>query len=191
MAKYCFVRHGQTNWNIQGKWQGHTDIELNETGVLQAKQAADQLREHQFSAIYSSDLSRALQTAEAINIHHGMRIITDERLREQHFGKWEGLGQKDVPGLYPREWEAFRTDPINSAAVGGESMQDLANRMLEFLSESEARHNEDDHVLVVAHGLSLAVLMCALEGQSLVEAYKRIPQNATPIFFTPTSPTPI
>lgn len=185
MAKYCFVRHGQTNWNIQGKWQGHTDIGLNETGVMQAKQAANQLLDQKFSAIYSSDLSRALQTAEAINSHHGMKIVTDQRLREQHFGEWEGLGQKEVPGLYPQEWEAFVSDPIRSPAVGGESMQDLADRMLEFYSESEARHREDDQVLVVAHGLSLAVLMCALEGQSLVEAYKRIPANATPIFFSP------
>ena len=91
MANICFLRHGQTSWNVEGKWQGHTDIGLNETGLFQANNISELLKDQKFEAIYSSDLRRAYSTAEIINRHHNLPIIKDERLREQNLGNWEGL----------------------------------------------------------------------------------------------------
>lgn len=184
MANYIFVRHGQTDWNIEGRWQGHSNTNLNETGFHQAQNAAEILRDTHFSAVYSSDLLRAMNTAIAINQYHGHTIIEEPRLREQHLGKWEGLYVKEVPDKYPELWQKFIDYPIETVITDGESLQQLVDRMWDFYLEKEKMHQPDESILVVAHGLSLAVLLCKLNGLPLTEAYKQIPANATPIFFS-------
>ena len=187
MANYCFVRHGQTDWNIEGRWQGHSDVSLNETGEEQARNAAEILKGTTFTAIYSSDLKRAYATAAAINANHQLPIQIDKRLREQHLGNWEGLGVKEVPGLFPDLWRSFTDDPVTTVITGGESLKDLADRMREFHFDTQSKHGSDENILVVAHGLSLAVLICMLEDRPFTEAYKLIPANASPIFHPPLS----
>ena len=85
------TRHGQTNWNFLGKIQGKTDIELNETGKLQAKETGEKIKEEKIDLIIASPLKRARETAEIINSNFGVQILEDERLMERGFGKSEGL----------------------------------------------------------------------------------------------------
>jgi broad specificity phosphatase PhoE len=182
MANICLLRHGQTAWNVEGKWQGHTDIGLNETGVFQATHISEALKDQNFEAIYSSDLGRAYTTAEIINRHHNLTIIKDERLREQNLGNWEGLYVNQIPDLFPGEWEIFSKDPINTRINGGESVRDLADRMVEIYQQINRDYPNNVQVLVVAHGLSLAVLYCEVNGLHLAEAFNLKLENAKPFF---------
>ena len=182
MANICLLRHGQTAWNVEGKWQGHTDIGLNETGVFQATHISEALKDQKFEAIYSSDLGRAYTTAEIINRHHNLTIIKDERLREQNLGNWEGLYVNQIPVLFPGEWEIFSKDPINTRINGGESVRDLADRMVEIYQQINRDYPNNVQVLVVAHGLSLAVLYCEVNGLHLAEAFNLKLENAKPFF---------
>ena len=93
-TRLYLVRHGQTDWNLAGKLQGQTDIPLNETGRQQAKQAKKLLGNLSFDAVYSSPLSRAVETAQLISGHSTLQIITDERIKEIAFGQWEGCKPK-------------------------------------------------------------------------------------------------
>lgn len=181
MAKLCLVRHGQTEWNITGKWQGHTDIPINETGKLQAYQASEELKKIPLDAIYTSDLRRAYVTAEIINLNHHLPIIRDARLREQNLGNWEGYFVKEIPALFPETWSKFETDPVHTRIDGGESVDDLANRISTVITEICQNHTSLQQVLIVSHGLSLAVFRCLVEGRPLKEAFHRIPPNAKPV----------
>lgn len=182
MANICLLRHGQTAWNVEGKWQGHTDIGLNETGLFQANNISELLKDQKFEAIYSSDLMRAYTTAEIINQHHNLTIIKDERLREQNLGNWEGLYVNQIPDLFPNEWDIFSKDPINTRINGGESVRELASRMVEIYQQINRAHPNNAQVLVVAHGLSLAVLYCEVNGLHLEEAFNLKLENAKPFF---------
>jgi len=181
MTKMVIVRHGQTDWNIEGKWQGHSDIPLNSTGIQQADEAAERLKSEIIDQIYSSDLSRALETAKTINQHHQKPIFTDTRLREQNLGRWEGIFHKDIHKIYPEEWEAFRNDPGGTQIIGGESVGQLSDRIREVFTEIAEKH-PDERILIVAHGLAIAVFLCHVQGKPLEEAYKLIVENAKPVF---------
>jgi len=90
VTKIILVRHGQTLWNNIGKYQGHTDVPLSKTGIEQASKVAKRLKNDKITAIYSSDLKRAKQTAEIIALEHNLPVITNTRFREINFGVWEG-----------------------------------------------------------------------------------------------------
>lgn len=181
MTRLVLVRHGQTDWNIQGKWQGHSDIPLNEEGLKQAELVADKLKNEAIDHIYSSDLTRAIQTAESINRYHQKLIIEDYRLREQNLGRWEGIHHREIASIFPEEWERFVADPENTQISGGESTGQLSIRIREALTEIVLNHHRES-VMVVAHGLAFAVFICYLEGIPIRDAYKKVPENATPIF---------
>ena len=85
-----FVRHGETAWNLELRYQGQGDSPLSEQGVAQAKRVGDFLSRRKIAAVYTSDLGRAVFTAETIAQHHGLKPIADQRLREMTFGVWEG-----------------------------------------------------------------------------------------------------
>ena len=182
MTRLCLLRHGQTSFNLQGRWQGHSDIPLNETGIEQACRAADQLVGEPFSAIYSSDLQRAWVTAATIAQKHSLVVRTDPRLREINMGIWEGQLLSEIPNLYPAAWVERQSNPIDARAPGGESLRELSFRVTQAISDICAENQPADQLLIVAHGLSLAVFVCCANKLPLEESYARIPKNATPIF---------
>ncbi|HEY3311317.1 MAG TPA: histidine phosphatase family protein [Anaerolineales bacterium] len=182
MTKLCLVRHGQTDWNIQGRWQGHADPPLNAVGLEQAGQLSASLAHEHFSAIYSSDLQRARFTAEAVARFHGLPVHADPRLRELNMGAWEGKLVTEIPVLFPASWEERQRDPLGSRPPGGESVQELAARIIPAISGICAEHAATDQLLIVSHGLALATFLCHVESRPLVEAYLRIPHNATPVY---------
>lgn len=147
------VRHGQTDWNIQGKIQGSTDIELNQIGINQASQTAELLKDIDFNAIYSSPLKRTFSTAELINKYHNVNIITDTRLVERGFGDFEG--SKNV--LYNIEEYLDYEKNLNTNNV--ECIQDVFGRIESFLSYIyDTYKNSNSNVLIVTHGgISIAI----------------------------------
>lgn len=182
MTRLCLVRHGQTAWNLQGRWQGHMDIPLDETGLQQAQQVALALRDTYFDALYVSDLTRALVTARAIaGQHPGLETHIEPRLREISLGQWEGRLLTEIPTLYPLEWAARERDLVDYFPPGGESVRQVAVRVQAALRDICTAHPQAQ-VLVVSHGLALAVLLCCLENRPLVQAYSRVPDNASPLF---------
>ena len=101
MTTLLLARHGETEWNREGRWQGWADPPLNETGREQARALREQLRETPFDAVYSSDLRRAHETAEIVAAPHGVPVIADEGLREIDVGSWSGLTRAEQEARFP------------------------------------------------------------------------------------------
>jgi broad specificity phosphatase PhoE len=161
------VRHGETDWNAAGRWQGHTDIALNENGRAQARVAAERLRPIALAGIASSDLSRARETAEIIAATLGLPIaFFDAALRERAFGPFEGLTGAECVRLHPRAWQAWREEQV--APEGGEDRRTLAARVamgLRRAAQEVARG--DAAALVVTHGGALRAVIAEALGAQL------------------------
>lgn len=154
------VRHGETDWNRERRFQGHRDIPLSAAGLIQAERLAQSLKSEVFEAIYSSDLRRALQTAEIIAKEHDLPVKTLKKLRERTVGEWEGLTQEEVAARYP-DWR----QRIAKGLHGAESLVELQKRMTDQLEELVRLHR-GGRILVVSHGGSInAVLAKVSEGQ--------------------------
>jgi len=173
------ARHGQTDWNLEGRWQGQSPHApaLNEAGKAQAHAILDQVRELDFSAIYSSDLPRARQTAEVFANALGLPVTLEPRLREMDLGMWEGMLYDDIRNLFPQEFKQRALDPINTRAPNGESPMEVAERVIPAADEIAARH-PGESVLIVSHGISLAILVCYAGGTPLDCVYEHVPENA-------------
>lgn len=176
MTTILLIRHGETDWNKEGRLQGQSDISLNAIGLEQARQTAEQLRTAGMSAIYASDLHRALQTAEAIGRACGLCVHTDARLREVHLGEWQGrltseLGDHGDGG----STHGFRY-PTLTAPPGGETAGQLQARLLAAVDDITA-HHPDETVGVVTHGYAVAVLLSAVRNLPLDDAWELIPTN--------------
>ncbi len=171
-AELWLVRHGETDWNRLGLYQGQADIPLNETGLAQARQTALVLEQSgkKFAAIYSSPLLRARQTADETARRLGLEVLDDERLREIHQGEWQG---KDFAAVVAE----FSGHPkIEIRAPGGELVAEVAARMAQAADAMSAAH-PGEAVLVFSHGLALATLVCQAHGIPLGEVYDHIPGN--------------
>ncbi len=182
MTELWLIRHGQTDWNLEGRFQGQTDLPLNLQGIVQAEMLAEQFLSERihFTAGYSSDLLRARMTAEIVTRSMGIPLYTDMRLREANLGEWEGKLFTDIKLHYPDWLERRKQDPAHPLAPGGENLIQLAERLSNAASEI-ARNHAGERVLVVSHGLALATLLCLAQGEPLNHAYGLIPQNAEPI----------
>ena len=157
MTEILLVRHGETLWNQQGRMQGQHDSPLTPTGLHQARQLGRRLANVPFTALYSSDLGRAHQTARCIADSTGHEIVTDGGLRERHFGIFEGLTNNEIKSRYPEDYELFaRRDP-EYVMSGGESAAQFMRRVVVTLDRIAGAHNGDT-IVVVTHGLVLDAL---------------------------------
>jgi broad specificity phosphatase PhoE len=145
------VRHGETDWNADGRLQGHTDRPLTEYGRRQARQLAEKLESEKLDAIYSSDLARARETAEIVGDRLGLPVELDANLREKDWGNWEGL-------------TAVERDRVEFV---GESTEAHQERMLRALRRIAERHPAEGRVLVVTHGGSMRRVQAAALGMAL------------------------
>ena len=143
MTELILARHGETDWNAERRVQGHTDRPLNEAGRAQAKELADALEGQRLDAIYSSDLTRAYETAREVADRRGLAVRALPDLRERNFGSWEGLTDDEVLERFPHA----RTGPWGDA----ETHDELAQRVLDALRDIADRHPHG-RVLVVTHG---------------------------------------
>ena len=142
------VRHGATEWNVHKRAQGQADVPLNDKGRLQALDAAKQLTTFDIEAVYSSDLQRAFDTAEAIAHSKGLEVITDLRFREIDQGEWTGLPVAEIERRWPELWGAARH---YNARPGGESPHDVRTRALAALKRAVSDHAKGN-IVVVSHG---------------------------------------
>lgn len=157
------IRHGETLWNREKRMQGTTDSVLSDVGRAQAQALGRRLASHGFSALYSSDLSRARDTAHAIAEHTGHEVVAEPRLRERRFGVFEGLTADEIRSRYPEEHARFASRDPDYEVPGGESASSFTLRCLGCLSEIAGRHGGEE-VVVVTHGLVLDSLYRAAHG---------------------------
>jgi probable phosphoglycerate mutase len=159
MTHLTFVRHGETEWNLQRRVMGHRDSALTPTGIEQARRLAARLRGVEFDAIYTSDLGRAVATAAILAEDRAVEVRQDVRLRERRMGAFEGLTVPEMRERYPREREAYeRLGAEHFDGLEIECVRDHAARVWECACELAARHEGGGRVLVVTHGGALTAM---------------------------------
>ena len=157
------VRHGQTDWNVEERYQGQLDVPLNAMGRIQAEALKRQLTGIEFDQAYSSPLSRALETAQIIASE--LDVIADARLAEIHHGIWQGRTKFDIAERWPQEWEQWNREPLQFTAPGGESAARLRARIEDFLASIRGTN-----VLCVSHGIVIQTLLSILSQDACVPA---------------------
>ena len=169
IRRLVMLRHGQPEYNAGSRMQGQLDTELSDLGREQAAAAAEVLAKRQPVLIVSSDLQRALDTANALGERSGLPVLVDERLRETHLGDWQGLTHLEVDAAAPGARLAWR-DNARWAPHGGESRVDVAARSMPLVAELIVQQGEwgldepDRPMVLVAHGGLIAALTAALLG---------------------------
>jgi probable phosphoglycerate mutase len=150
-TRVIIVRHGQTQWNLKLIRQGHLDSPLTDRGIAQAKALGKRLAQEGFNALYSSDLGRAVQTAEMIGAVTGHCVVIDERLRERNLGVFQGLGRDEIERRFPEEYRLHRSIGPDYVIPSGESVRQQVERNLLCLAELGAKHVAET-IVVVTHG---------------------------------------
>jgi broad specificity phosphatase PhoE len=159
-TRLILVRHGLTRSNEEYRLQGSSnDSGLSPRGKKQAEEVATCLAGERIEAIYSSDLTRAMETAIVIAAPHGLTVVPEPRLRELHLGLWDGMLEKDVQERYAFELSRWQTNMTNEAPPGGESFGQLAERVEEAWREIAARHPRKA-VVLIGHYFSLQAILC-------------------------------
>ena len=157
MTAFLFIRHGETDWNRQQRFQGQIDVPLNALGIAQAQRLAQRMAAEKVDALWSSDLQRARQTAQALERVWGLRAQDLPALREQSFGVLEGLEVSAVPVLHPDLWARWLEHQSDFALPGGESLRRFHDRVVDAVHGLARRHVAGT-VAVVTHGGVLDML---------------------------------
>lgn len=150
-TRLCIVRHGETAWNAEHRVQGQLDVPLNAIGQAQALAAAKILSREKFDAIYSSDLSRARQTAQPVANFLAKEILLEKDLRERHYGIFERLTYAEVKVRYPEDYARFEAREPEYAFRTGESLRDFSARSIAVMAKI-VNQNKDRNILVFTHG---------------------------------------
>jgi broad specificity phosphatase PhoE len=161
------VRHGATDWNLQGRCQGATDRWLSEVGVRQAEQIATLLSDENPAAVYSSDLLRARQTAEIISRPHGLPVMIEEDIRELDHGELEGLTFNEIKQNYSQFLVRWRSEPAEIRVPGGEKLIDVAERAWQGVNRIAERHSSARSIVVVSHNFPILAIVCRVTGTHL------------------------
>jgi probable phosphoglycerate mutase len=158
------ARHGETVFNVEGRYQGQSDSPLTERGVRQARELAETLRGEPVAAVYSSDLGRASATARTVAEPHGLQVMHDTRLREVDVGDWTGLSSAEVAAADFERLQAWRTQPATVRLPRGEAIADVQARALAFFAERMPEH-AGQTVVLIAHGaIGQAILVHGMGG---------------------------
>ena len=170
-TRIILIRHGETDWNVQGRIQGHLQIPLNRRGRAQAEALAVHLQGAGFDAVYSSDMLRALQTAQAVVRRSGHQIREDERLREWDLGVLAGLRRSQAEHDQPRAARIRRDYRVDEPIPDGESIRQRFERVIGAVSDIAARHR-GGAALVVSHGGPLGDCYRRAMGKGIEERMK-------------------
>jgi probable phosphoglycerate mutase len=158
------VRHGETEWNRVGRWQGITDIALSDTGRAQARALVDRLHARGLVRVFASDLARARETAEIIAAAHGLAApVCDARLRERGFGCFEGLTREECAAQFPEAWERYHRDR-RWTPPGAEIHEDVVKRVLKAMLDIAHTLRDQQAALVVSHGGTMRSFANAITG---------------------------
>lgn len=156
-TRVTLIRHGQTEWNLQGRFQGAQDSPLTARGIKQAQATRARVAALGASAVYTSDLLRAQRTAEILTHELSVPLYVDPRLRERSFGLFEGKTTDEMRAQHPHEFAQMKGSDPAYAVPGGESKTEVLARLCPFLAELTERH-AGEHVVLVSHGATLSVL---------------------------------
>ncbi|MFC1898735.1 histidine phosphatase family protein [Chloroflexota bacterium] len=163
MSRLLLIRHGETKGNSTERFWGRTDVELSSSGIHQVKKLRDHLALENISMIYSSNLCRALRTAEIIASRHEVSIVSCRELQEINFGSAEGLTYTEISGKYPDLASSWFSRDLDFQFPDGESVTDLNNRVIRFPDRLK-EHTEKETIAVTAHSGVLRLLICNLLG---------------------------
>jgi len=170
MTNILLIRHGETAWNAVRRLQGHLDIALNDEGVRQAQALARALADEPLAAIVSSDLQRAVQTAQAAAEHHPLQVQQDAQLRERAYGVFEGMLYADIERQYPVQFAAWQARDADAMMPHGEriaeSFRQFYQRCIAAITEWAGRY-PGKTIAIVAHGGVLECAYRAAKGMSL------------------------
>jgi len=161
MATVILVRHGETEWNRREIFRGRADVELNQRGREQAKALGVALEGRSLDAVYSSPLSRAVETAEAIAEPHGMAVEIEDGFVDFDYGIWQGLAHDEVRQRYPGVYQDWIDRPHTVRMDDGESLRMVRRRAMQALMNVVDRHR-DETVVIVAHRVVNKVVLCAV-----------------------------
>jgi len=161
--RVLLVRHGHTDWNEEGVFRGRIDIKLNPEGRKQADIIGKRLQKVHLDAVYSSPLSRAVETAERIASLHSIEVQLCDELIDIDFGRWQGMKLADVRTQYPEVYRVWETAPQKVIIPEAETLEDVRARLLAGLKKIFYIHPEST-VILVSHGLTNKVLICAILG---------------------------
>ncbi|MCW7539859.1 histidine phosphatase family protein [Aquabacterium sp. A7-Y] len=165
LTRVIAIRHGETAWNADSRIQGHLDIPLNDKGLWQAERLAEALADEHIDAIYSSDLTRAHQTAQAVAATRGLSIERDAGLRERGFGEFQGQSFREIEARWPEQALRWRRRDPAFGPAGGEALQVFYDRVVTTASRIAARH-PGQNIALVAHG---GVLDCLYRAATRVD----------------------
>ncbi len=171
------VRHGQTQWNIKGKTQGHGNSDLTQQGIDQATNLAKSMSKYPINHIYSSDLGRAVQTAKILGDELNLDVIKTTSLREMGFGKWEGLLIKEIQNDYKDIYNTWRNQPHLAQIPEGETLDIIKDRTDKFLEELNKNHS-GEHIVLITHSVTARVILLSVLNSSMENIY-RINQGNT------------
>jgi probable phosphoglycerate mutase len=186
--KIYFVRHGQTDWNIQRKVQGTTDIPLNENGIRQAQELCNNLEERNFSfeKIYTSYQARAVKTAQIVDdhFHTGYEIV--QGLEEMNLGLFEGHTWDEILAMYAEEHKLWMSNKRYNKTPNGESYQMVMERLFKALDHilGQRDTSSDKNILIVSHGAVIMTLLAMHRDIPFEQSHTIEVDNATPIEFS-------
>lgn len=163
MTKVMLVRHGETDWNRKEVFRGRIDVELNQNGREQAGALAEATRIFQIDAIYSSPLSRSLETAKIVADVHDLDVKVADGFIDLHYGKWQGLEHSKVKEKYPDLYLRWQESPHLVRFPDGESLEDVRERSIKELRTIVTDH-ESQTVMIVSHRVVSKVILCGIIG---------------------------
>ena len=170
--KFLLVRHGETEWNKLGRFQGQQDIALNELGLAQARETAQELAALKPTALYSSPLYRTMQVAEEISRAVGLTVIKEEGFKELRLGDLEGVTGQEMQKRWPQVHAAWRNKPATVVMPNGESLAQLQARAWGALLKLEKYQEESDLVVVVSHNFAIRCIVAKLLGMPLAHFHR-------------------
>jgi broad specificity phosphatase PhoE len=166
-VQIILVRHGATDWNLQGRCQGSSDRHLSEVGIRQAEQIAERLRVEGIAAVYSSGLRRARETAEHISRPHNLPVLIEDAVRELDHGDLEGLTFNEIKSSHSDFLVRWRSEPAEISVPGGERLADVAERAWEGLHRIALRHADPEQIVIVSHNFPILGIICRITGTHL------------------------
>ncbi|SHE12828.1 2,3-bisphosphoglycerate-dependent phosphoglycerate mutase [Chlamydia abortus] len=169
-TKIYLVRHGQTEWNVKHKFQGHQDSPLTDMGIKQAQWLEEAIRNEQIDMIYSSSSLRARRTAEIIRGTREIDIIESDDLREINLGIWEGRTQDEVKELYLEAFNDFWDNPEKFKVENSETFRQVSDRAINMMRQT-VNDNQGKSILIVTHTVVVKLIMAYFEGRPMKELW--------------------
>jgi alpha-ribazole phosphatase/probable phosphoglycerate mutase len=174
-TKIYLIRHGEIHDGEERRYNGHKDVPLSERGIDQIMKLSEFLRDAGLQAVYTSDLSRALKSAEMIARVHDREPVIEKGLKEFSFGEWEGMTFSEIEDKYPDSFGAWAANPVKFSPVGGESTEGVRTRAIHAFEKIIGCH-QGENIAIVSHGGVIRIILCELLGIPLENIF-RIEQN--------------